>query len=86
MHTLSRSVSDDALLIDIEYKKRKLLSIIEVCTSEIETENGHSVMVEPRSAIAAIAEANRMDGEYEKDNAQQREAFFLNINLAGHGA
>jgi hypothetical protein len=43
-------------------------------------------MVEPRSAIAAIAESNRMDGEYEKDNAQQREAFFLNINLAGHGA
>lgn len=82
LQTQSRAVSDDSFTLDVVSKKRKLFDIIENGTREDETRNGY--MVDPRSAIAAIAESNRMDGEYEKDNQQKHEPFFLSINLAGH--
>ena len=84
MHAQARLLDDESFLLNVECKKRKLFSIVERCTQLIQAPNGHTVMTDPRTAIAAIAEDNRMNGEYAKDNEQQRDTFFLNINLAGH--
>lgn len=83
LHTQSKQLSSTEFLLDVEYKKRKLLDIIETCAHTIESQDGHNVMIEARSAIAAIAESNRMDGEYARDNEQRREPLQLLINLAG---
>ncbi len=84
MHVQARSLADKSFLLDVESKKRQLFCIVDSCTQLIDTPSGHKVMTDPRAAIAAIAEDNRMNGEYAKDNEQQRDTVFLNINLAGH--
>jgi hypothetical protein len=86
MHTHSRSLSEATFSLDVQLKHRKLLDIVENATRLVERGDGLSVMVDPRAAIAAIAESNRMDGEYEIDNRQKQAPFFLNINLAGRPA
>ena len=52
------------LNITAKDKRQKLWGIAEFCSGQIEGSDGQVKMRDPRAATAAIAELNKMDGEY----------------------
>ncbi len=53
----------DRLGVTAEWKRARLRQIIDACTQTVDVSTGVVSMIEPKAAISAIAELNRMDGD-----------------------
>lgn len=82
MREKSRKLTDESFDLSLKYKKQKMFRLLEICSTEIEAREGHLMPADGRTAMLVIAESNKMDGEYEKDNLQKQPTFNLTMNMA----
>jgi hypothetical protein len=79
MQAQARSLNAKSFIMDVAERKRLLSNAATRC-GEVCDERG---VLDVRGMTATIAELNKMDGEYEKDNAQKQSLVNITLNLAG---
>ena len=58
-------------------KRRKLWEIAQFCSEVVGSDDGEAYMRNPRAATAAIAELNKMDGEYSQNAGELTQVNFI---------
>ena len=74
---LRQSVISDQLQVTLEEKRSKLWDIVGVCSQLVADSRGGFKMRDPRAATAALAELNKMDGEYKRASEPMSEVTFI---------
>lgn len=67
------------LNITAQDKRAKLWQIAQFCGEVIETPEGDLRMRNPRAATTAIAELNKMDGDYQQKSPEESSVNFIQI-------
>ncbi|WP_353623123.1 terminase small subunit [Salinisphaera sp. G21_0] len=67
------------LNITAQDKRAKLWQIAQFCSEKMERPDGELCMRNPKAATAAIAELNKMDGDYQKKAGEETKVNFIQI-------